>query len=160
MLATTILRPGMLDTNSLDWWGQRIRGGDVVRWPFGDVETAPIDERDLAAVATRVLLDDGHGGRDYVLTGPESLSQTEQVQAIANSIGREIRFEELSPDEFRRETAGVWPPSAVNMLLSAWESAVGLPAYVTSSVREITGTPARSFAQWSTDNAAAFRNTL
>ena len=56
-------------------------------------------------------LEDGHAGGDYVLTGPESLSQAEQVSIIGDAIGRPIRFEELSPEEFRRETAGRWPAS-------------------------------------------------
>jgi uncharacterized protein YbjT (DUF2867 family) len=156
-IASTILRPGMLASNALDWWAAPIRAGGVVRWPYGAVETAPIDDRDLAAVAVRTLLDDGHAGHEYVLTGPESLSQAAQVRAIGEAIGRDIRFDELSPDEFRRETAGVWPRGPVEMLLSAWGAAVGLPAFVTSTVAEITGKRARTFQQWASDNAAAFR---
>ena len=89
--------------------GPRSRHGDVVRWPYGAAETAPIDERDIAAVAARVLLDDQHARADYVLTGPEALSQAAQVRAIGDAIGRQLRFEELTPDEFRRDTAGTWP---------------------------------------------------
>ncbi len=58
-----------------------IREGGVVRWPYGAAETAPIDERD-AAVAARAFYEDGRAGCDYVLTGPESLSQAEQVGVI------------------------------------------------------------------------------
>jgi hypothetical protein len=32
------------------WWAPQLRAGDEVRWPYGAVETAPIDERDIAAV--------------------------------------------------------------------------------------------------------------
>ena len=35
-------------------------GGEVVRWPYLEVPTAPIHERDIAAVAARALLEDGH----------------------------------------------------------------------------------------------------
>ena len=73
------IRPGMLASNARSWWGAAIREGDVVRWPYGAAETAPIDERDVAAVAARTLYEDGHTGGDYVLTGPESLSQAAQV---------------------------------------------------------------------------------
>jgi uncharacterized protein YbjT (DUF2867 family) len=156
-LAATILRPGMFASNTWHWWASSIRQSGVVRWPYGAVETAPIDERDLAAVAARVLVEEGHAGRDYVLTGPESLSQAEQVRAIGEAIGRPIRFEELSPDEFRREVAGSYPPPVVDMLLAAWQAAVGLPAYVTSTVAEITESPARTFRQWAADHADAFQ---
>jgi uncharacterized protein YbjT (DUF2867 family) len=150
------LRPGMFCSNALHWWAPQIRAGDVVRWPYGEAETAPIDEHDLAAVAARALLDDRHVGADYVLTGPESLSQAAQVRAIGDAIGRPLRFEELTPDAFRRETAGTWPPAVVEMLLGAWHAALGQPAFVTDAVEAIVGTRARSFARWAADNAAAF----
>jgi len=152
-----VLRPGMFASNALHWWAPQIRNGDVVRWPFGAAETAPVDERDIAAVAARALLDDRHAGRDYVLTGPESLSQAAQVRAIGEAIGRPLLFEELSPDDFRRETAGTWPASVVEMLLDAWHATLGHPAFVTSAIQKIVGSPARTFDQWAADNAAAFR---
>jgi len=154
-LASTLLRPGMFASNTRLWWASQIREGDVVRWPYGAAETAPIDERDIAAVAARALYEDGHAGGDYVLTGPESLSQAEQVSAIGDAIGRRLRFEELSPDEFRRAMADYGP--VADMLLAAWHAALGLPAFVTSTVAEITGSPARTFRQWAADHADQFR---
>jgi uncharacterized protein YbjT (DUF2867 family) len=155
-LASTIIRPGMFASNALGWWAAPIRDGGVVRWPYGAAETAPIDERDIASVAARALCEDGHAGRDYVLTGPESLSQSEQVSIIGGAIGRRIQFEELSPDDFRRETAGRWPGPVVDMLLAAWQATLGRPAFVTSTVSDVVGSPARTFRQWAADHAAAF----
>jgi uncharacterized protein YbjT (DUF2867 family) len=155
-VVSTVLRPGMFASNALHWWAPAIRGGHPVRWPYGAAETAPVDDRDVAAVAARVLSDDGHAGGDYVLTGPQSLSQAEQVRIIGTAIGRDIEFEELSPDEFRRETADGWPRPAVDMLLAAWEATMGHPAYVTSSVSDVLATPAGTFHRWATDHAAAF----
>jgi uncharacterized protein YbjT (DUF2867 family) len=157
--STVVLRPGMFASNALHWWAPQIRVGDVVRWPYGAAETAPVDERDVAAVAARALLDERRLGPDYVLTGPESLGQAAQVHAIGDAIGRPIRFEELSPDEFRRQAAGTWPATVADMLLDAWHATLGHPAYVTSSIEEITGSTARTFSQWAADNAAAFRAT-
>jgi uncharacterized protein YbjT (DUF2867 family) len=156
-IESTIVRPGMFASNVLFWWGSAIRDGDVVRWPCAAAETAPIDERDIAAVAARALCEDGHTGGDYVLTGPESLSQAEQVHVVGDVLGRPIRLEELSPDEFRRETAGRWPGPVVDMLLAAWGAAIGRPAFVTSTVADIVGSPARPFRQWVADHADAFR---
>ena len=153
----TILRPGMFASNTKGWWAAAIRQGDVVRWPHGQAETAPIDERDIAAVAARALLEDGHAGRGYVLTGPESITQAEQVEAIGEALGRRLRLEELSPDGFREAVAGRWPERAVEMLLAAWGATLGQRAYVTSTVAKVTGTPARSFREWARDHADAFR---
>jgi uncharacterized protein YbjT (DUF2867 family) len=156
-LESTIIRPGMFASNALLWWAPAIRGDGVVRWPYGAAETAPVDDRDVAAVAARTLYQDGHAGGDYVLTGPESLSQTEQVRIIGDVLGRPIQFVELSPDEFRRATEGSWPRPAVDMLLAAWGATMGRPALVTSTVSDVLGSPARSFRQWATDHADAFR---
>jgi len=161
LLATTgvdvaILRPGMFASNALHWWAPQIREGDVVRWPYADVETSPVDERDVAAVAARALLEDRHAGGDYVLTGSESLSQASQVHAIGRAIGRPLRFEELSPDEFRRAAAGTWPEGVAEMLLAAWRAALGRPAFVSPAVQEILGSPPRTFLRWAADHASAF----
>jgi uncharacterized protein YbjT (DUF2867 family) len=155
-LESTIVRPGMLASNAASWWGAAVRADAVVRWPYGAAETAPVDDRDVAAVAARTLSQDGHAGGDYVLTGPESLSQAEQVGLIGDVLQRRIRFEELSPDEFRSETAGTWPTPVVDMLLNAWAATMGRPAFVTTTVSEILGSAPRSFRQWVADHAGAF----
>jgi uncharacterized protein YbjT (DUF2867 family) len=139
----------------LFWWADAIRGGCVVRWPYGAAETAPVDDRDVAAVAAAVLYQNGHADGDYVLTGPESLSQAEQVSIIGDVLGRRIRFEELSPEEFRRQTEGSWPAPVVDMLLATWGAALGRPAFISSAVADILGS-ARSFRDWAADHVPAF----
>ncbi|SDI43979.1 NAD(P)H-binding protein [Nonomuraea jiangxiensis] len=155
-LESTIIRPGMFASNTLSWWATAIRAGDVVRWPYGAAETAPIDDRDIAAVAARTLYQDGHAGGDYVLTGPEPLSQAAQVSIIGDVLRRRIRFEELTPDQFRSQTEGSWPRPAVDMLLAAWSATIGRPAFITSTVSDILGSAPRSFRQWVADHATAF----
>ena len=153
----TFLRPGMLDSNARLWWAPAICGGEVVRWPYLGVETAPTDERDIAAIAVRALCEEGHSGAEYVITGPESLTQVEQVSIIGRVIGRSLRVEEISPEEARRELLHLGPLFIVNMLLDAWGASVGHPAFVTSTVAEVTGRPAGTFVDWAKDNASAFR---
>jgi uncharacterized protein YbjT (DUF2867 family) len=155
-LESTIIRPGMFASNALLWWATAIRANGVVRWPYGDAETAPVDDRDVAAVVARTLYQDGHVGGDYVLTGPESLSQAEQVRIIGDVMGRRITFEELSPDEFRRETEGTWPRPVVDMLLDAWGATLGRPAYLTSTVFDILGSAPRSFRESVADDVASY----
>jgi uncharacterized protein YbjT (DUF2867 family) len=154
----TFLRAGMFAGNARHFWGPSIRAGDVVRWPFLDVPTAPTDERDLAAVAVRTLCEDGHAGAEYVLTGPQSLTQAEQVHDIGRAIGRSLRVEEMSPDEARSVLLPILGSSTVvNMLLNAWAAAIGQPAFLSSTYAELTGGPPRTFLEWATDHAAEFR---
>jgi uncharacterized protein YbjT (DUF2867 family) len=130
-----------------------------VRWPYLDVPTAPVDERDIAAAAVRVLRQDGHAGAEYVLTGPESLSQFEQIATIGRAIGRQLRIEEIPPDAAPRELFTLIPfPAVVSMLLNAWRAAAGHPAFVSSTVEDLTGAPARTFFEWATQNADLFRS--
>jgi len=42
------------------------------------------------------------------------------------------------------------------MLLAAWGASVGHPAFVTSTVAEVLGAPARTFERWAVDHADVF----
>jgi uncharacterized protein YbjT (DUF2867 family) len=156
-LASTILRPGMFASNVVAWWAAQIRAGEVVRWPYAAAASAPVDEGDIADVAACVLTDEQHAGLEYVLTGPESLTHAQQVSIIGQVIGRPLRYEEMPPETFRSITAERAPVAVADMLLAAWNASVGLPAHVTPAVAEVTGRPARTFRQWATDHADAFR---
>ena len=156
-LQWTFLRPGMFAANTRLWWGQKIRAGEVVRWPYASAITAPIHERDIAAVAARMLSEDCHHGEDHVLTGPQSLTQFQQVSIIAEVVGCPVRFEEISPEEACRELLPLMPPPVIKMLLNAWAASIGQPAFVTSAVADITGAPARTFRDWVIDHADEFR---
>ena len=156
-LEWTFLRPGMFALNSRHFWGPQIRAGDIVHWPYLAAPTAPIDEHDIAAAAALTLTRDGHAGMEYVLTGPESLSQYEQISTIGSVIGRPLRIEEVSPDEARSGCLKAMPAPVVSKLLDAWAAAIGQPAYVTSTFQELTGRQARTFRDWVTANAAQFR---
>jgi hypothetical protein len=72
-------------------------------------------------------------------------------------IGRSLRIEELSPDEARHELFNRMPAAVVNMLLDTWAAAIGQPAFVTATVADVTGAPARAFADWVADHSAEFR---
>jgi uncharacterized protein YbjT (DUF2867 family) len=156
-LEWTFLRPGMFAANALRWWAPQIRADAVVRWPYLSAPTAPIHERDIAAVAVRALCEDSHTGAEYVLTGPESLSQLEQIATIGRVIGRSLRIEEISPDEARREWVTLMPAPVVNMLLDAWAAAIGQPAFVTPTFEEITRSRPRTFLEWAIDHASEFQ---
>jgi len=155
-LRWTVLRPGVFALNCLNWWGPQIASGDVVRWAHANAETAPIHERDIATSAARVLCEEGHDGRDYVLTGPEPVTQRQQVEIIGDVVGRPLRFEEISEEAARNEMLAMMPPPIADMLLRAYAAAVDRPAFVTSTVAELTGTPAASFRQWVQDHASDF----
>lgn len=156
-LEWTFLRAGGFAGNTLGW-ASGIRTDGVVRAPFAAAGRSLIHERDIAAVAARVLTGDGHGGAKYVLTGPEVLTQVEQVHTIGAAIGRTLRYEEIPPEEALRQMIddGL-PHEFADGILNAHAGMVTEPEQVTTTVEEITGKPARTFREWATDHATDFR---
>jgi uncharacterized protein YbjT (DUF2867 family) len=147
----TFLRPSGFAANTL-MWADQIRNGDVVRWFHGAATRSLIHERDIAAVAVRALTSAGHVGARYHLTGPGRLTQVEQVHAIGDAIGRPLRFEQLSPEDAVREL----PSWLTTSIVDAHAEMVRHPEPVTSTVLDVTGSPARAFGEWAADHAADF----
>jgi uncharacterized protein YbjT (DUF2867 family) len=158
-LQSTFIRPGMFASNCINWWGPAFRNDEVIRWPLLEAPTAPIDPRDIAAVCARVLTDSNaqsHAAQNYVITGPESLTQLQQLQIIADTIHRPLRYEDLSADDARQDLVPPFPLPVLNMLLNAWTAALGQPAYVTTTVADLLGRPAHTFRAWAEHNGSAF----
>ncbi|MFD1938531.1 NAD(P)H-binding protein [Nonomuraea mangrovi] len=154
-LPWTFVRPDALTTNDLTWAPQIIDGG-VVRGRYGNAATAPVDPRDIAAVAVRSLLD-GRAGEGYSVTGPQSLTQIDRLRVIAETIGRPLRWEEQSEDWFRDEMARLGMPApGIDDYVDALTARVGKTAEVLPTVEQVTGRPPLTYAQWVADHADAF----
>ena len=152
----TFLRASGFAANTLGWAPQ-IRAGDVLRWFHPDARRALVHEADLAAVAVRCLLGEVPGGGRHHLTGPEQLSQREQLAAVGAALGRVLRFEALSPDDAVRELSAEFPPGLAEKIVAGQAAFVGTPEPMTREVEELTGRPARTFAEWARDHVVDFR---
>jgi uncharacterized protein YbjT (DUF2867 family) len=151
----TFVRAGGFAANTLEWAGQ-IRAGDRVRIPYPDAARSLVHERDIADVAVRALVDPRLAGRALAVTGPETLTQVEQVRAIGAAIGRELRVEEQPPDVALRRYEAVLGAEHAASAIAYWGSLVDAPERVTRDVELVTGHPARTFAQWARDHAGDF----
>jgi len=154
----TILRPRAFASNAVTWWSRTIRLHRGVHWVYPQARLSPIREADVAAVAAAALTEDGHAGRTYMLTGPESLTQAEQVEIIGRAIGAEISYHEI-PREQAEEVLGDHgiPAEIIRKLLDTLEAAVDTDAQVTSTVQQVTNRPARTFARWAAEHVNDFR---
>ncbi|MEV7965732.1 NAD(P)H-binding protein [Sphaerisporangium sp. NPDC088356] len=155
-LEWTFVRPGAFATNAYQWLGQ-IKAGDVVRLPFSQAVTAPIHEADIAAVSVKALTSEGHVGARYKLTGPQPLTLSGQVRIIGEAAGRPLRLEEVPPEAARQVMIQQIPEHLVDTLLDLQARSVGREPLVTHTVEQVTGRPARTFAQWAADHADDFR---
>ncbi|MER5415606.1 SDR family oxidoreductase [Streptomyces virginiae] len=170
----THVRPGEFAVNSLHMWGPSIRATRSVVDPYPDRGSTPIHEWDIADVAAAALVEARHVNTAYTLAGPQTLTQREQVAAIAAAIGEDIRIEELGVAEARAfyHRQGGWAAANADFLLgyedySGVESAPAEPADLAEAEPEqapgtvtadaVTGRPARPYTEWARDHAADFR---
>lgn len=127
----------------------------MVRWAYGQAARSLIHERDIADVAARVLADGKHAGASYVLTGPEAVTQADQVRIIGEATGLPVRWEEASPEAIREQLAAITGDRAfADHAMAYWASLIGRPEPVTHVVEEITGAQARTFRDWARDHVS------
>lgn len=155
-LAWTIVRPSMFMTNAFQWLPQ-LKAGDLVRAPFGNVRAAVTDPADIAAVAARALTSSGHEERVYEVSGPESLSAGDRVAILGQVLGRDLRFEAQSNEEARTEMSATTPAKYVDAFFDFYVAGALDESKVLPTVQEVTGRAPRTFAQWATAHADAFR---
>ncbi|SMC85377.1 NAD(P)H-binding protein [Kibdelosporangium aridum] len=157
-LEWTFLQPTGFAGNALQW-ADEIKQSGVVRAPFGDMRRPLIHEYDMAAVGVRALESDDHIGARHLLSGPAMVSQIVQVRIIGEVIGRDLRFEEQSPEDAKAEMlAAGWPDTVANEALGAWAGMLAHPEPITSTVEEVTGRPAKTFREWAQDHAGDFKS--
>jgi len=105
----TVLQPTAYMQNLLGAWRGVVNDG-VFRIPY-PVETrlSLVNLDDVAEVAARVLMEDGHAGATYELAGTMPLSQTQVANTLGTVLGRDVRAEEepLESWEARMRTAGM-----------------------------------------------------
>ncbi|MFE0153930.1 NmrA family NAD(P)-binding protein [Nonomuraea sp. NPDC059007] len=138
-------------------WAASIRAEGVVREPY-DLPSALVHEADIAAVAAVALLDDGHAGQAYNLTGPEPLTPRERIAILSRAVRREIAFEPITHEQaiVRLTATGVSRADAEYVI--GWYAAHDeASTTVDDTVTRVTGRPARTFAQWADEHAERFR---
>ncbi|GAA3290848.1 NAD(P)H-binding protein [Dactylosporangium vinaceum] len=150
-LAWTFVRGGMFASNTIGLWAPSIRAESTVRLAYPDAQSAPVHEADLAALAVAALVTGEHDGRAYTVHGPASLSQADQVAAIAAALDRPITVERVSPAAARAEMVRSLPEAVADRLLHMWAAAGGAP--VATSPQLAT----RTFAEWAAAHAEDFR---
>lgn len=154
-LAWTMLRPGNFASNCLRW-APMIKSQQSVFAPSGG-ESAPIDPRDIASVAVKALTGAGHEGKKYVLTGEEKMTAAGQVEILGKLLGKPLRFVPV-PEQgaLAGMIKGGMPEHLAKAVLELLRPHSG-EGMMTTTVRDVTGAPARTFEQWARDHLDAFR---
>jgi uncharacterized protein YbjT (DUF2867 family) len=154
----THLRPNGFMQNALMFAGT-IKSQGAFYAPLGDAKVSYVDARDVAAVAFSTLTKDGHEGKAYEITGPESLAYTDVAHELSTATGREVKYVDVPMEAARQAMLGMglseWLADALVELFNFYRD--GGAERVTNAVREVTGRAPISLAQFARDYAEAFK---
>jgi uncharacterized protein YbjT (DUF2867 family) len=162
----TIVRPGAFMQNfseGLRWresFAEGIRERDEIATPGGDGVVSYVSTEDIAAVAAIALTEDSHEGKAYSPFGPEQLTLTQVAEHISWVAGRRIRYVETDRAPIRDALVAAGAPAETaehNSRLYVQAFTSGVLGVLNDDVREVTGRPPVSFAEFAVGAAAAWR---
>jgi uncharacterized protein YbjT (DUF2867 family) len=144
---STVLRASWLDQNFSEGnFADMVRAGEVAV-PVGAVGEPFVDADDVADAAVAALLEPGHEGQVYELTGPRLLTFADAVDEIAAAAGREISFTTIPMDVFERSLAADGlPPDLLDLLRYLFTQLFdGRNARLGKGVQQLLGREPRDF---------------
>ncbi|GAB2633195.1 NAD(P)H-binding protein [Nocardia goodfellowii] len=155
-LEWTILRPSGFQSNTLAW-AESVRERRVVAAPFGDVAIPFVDPEDIAAMAAAALLEDGHTGHTYVLTGPEPESPRDRTRALSELLGETVSFVDQTPEQARAQMLAFMPPEVADTTLSILGAPTAEELQISPDIERVLGRAPHRYAVWAARNLPAFR---
>jgi uncharacterized protein YbjT (DUF2867 family) len=127
--------------------------------PFEDIKLSPVDTRDIAKIAFRILTDGDHEGRAFEITGPEALSMAEIADHIGEAIGKPVCYRNVSLKERREALRASGMPQFMLDALDeqASERRRHPESRVALSTHELFGVKPTTFAEFAGRHATVFR---
>lgn len=130
----------------------------VLAEPVGERWTAFVDARDIAAVVVEGLVTDSWIGQILTLTGPDKTTRAEFVAEVSRQLGREVRFQDITDEQFREASKPYLPASYLELLsaLYGWVRA-GTTEFTTDTVEKVLGRKPIGRKQFVADHLDAWR---
>ncbi|MBY6163281.1 NmrA family NAD(P)-binding protein [Mameliella alba] len=126
----------------------------VLPMPGGDVLEPIVDVDDIADVAAAALLDPGHDGELYEVTGPRLMRFADMAAALSQATGRSITHVPITFEEFHAALTRDQGVMIADVLTGiARETLDGRNAHLADGVQRALGRPARDFATFATEAA-------
>jgi uncharacterized protein YbjT (DUF2867 family) len=96
-----IVQPNIAMQNFVEYWAAPINSDNAFYFMHGDSRVSYIDLRDVAEIETEIIINPmNHEKREYTITGPESLSDTDIARTLSNAVGRTIRYIPLDESQY------------------------------------------------------------
>ncbi|MEO0570574.1 MAG: NmrA family transcriptional regulator [Bacteroidota bacterium] len=153
---TTVIRASWFNQNfSESFFLPPIQSG-VIALPLAHLGAPYVDANDLAEVAAKVLLEPGHQGKIYELTGPRLWNFEQITAAIAKATGRELKFVPISLPQFvmALKEQGV-PGDVVWLMEYLFTEVLDNPGnqMVTNDIEKLLGRAPKDFLQYVEETA-------
>lgn len=147
-LSWTLLKPSAFMQNMFDS-APVIRRG-LLPQTTGEGVAGWIDSEDIARVASRVLVEEGHDDREYILTGPELLNMRDIAGILEQVLQHRVRFIDLPAPLYllllRLGGLDAWTArGVVNQFASVLRRGRDNATDLTGEVAAITGQAPRDF---------------
>ena len=154
-LSWTFLRPNSFMQNVMTFMSPSIHSESAFYSASGEARISHVDVRDIAAVAVKALIEPGHGGQAYTLTGPDALTYDEIAEALSLAVGRTITHVDLPPNELRYAMLDMGMPEPIADRLLDLERYFreGHASRVTGDIERVTGRAPRRFADYARECA-------
>jgi uncharacterized protein YbjT (DUF2867 family) len=156
-IPSVILRPSFSMANLLAS-AEAIKYTGKLFAPAGDAGISMIHPQDIAAVASVTLMEDGHEGETYTLTGPEAITFGQVAGYLWEALGREIEYLNV-PDEaaLQSMTEQGLPAFVAAQIVTVFGALrQGAQERTTDTVRILTGRKPRNFAGFAHEHARLF----
>ena len=137
---------------------QTVASQDAIYMPMKNGKVGMIDTRDVAEAAALILTSDGHVGKSYLLTGPDSISISDVAESLSNVLEKEVKYVDVPPEVARKAMLGMQIPEWITdgILELAGALSEGLGDYTTDEFQELTGRQPGSYETFARDFAQVF----
>lgn len=156
-LPYTLLRPTYYMQNTMGA-AQSVSSDGMIYMPFKDGKLGMIDMRDVAETATKLLTEDGHEGKTYVLTGPASIGLDDVANELSKALGKEVKYLNVPLDAARESIIGMGMPEWTAEMFCEYmdNHSKGVSDYTTNEVEELTGHVPIAYETFASDFASYF----
>jgi uncharacterized protein YbjT (DUF2867 family) len=148
-LEWTILKPTFFCQN-FNNMAATIREKNCFSLPVGDGTVAPTEIRDVGEVIVKVLIEDQHNGKVYMMTGPDLVTFHTIAEIFTKALGRKISYvdEDITVYQDRLRSAGLaeWRIAAVCDEFRAISG--GVVDHTTNVIKKLLGKDPASLTQY------------
>ena len=140
-------------------FGNTIRTQKVFYVPAGDAKMSFVDTRDIAAISSKILTNNGlsqqYANKAYDITGSDALSYSHAAEILSNEVGKKITYVDVTEEDARKGMkqmgADDWFIDIILELFRITRSGYG--SQTTTAIEHIMGRKPISFAQFAKDYA-------